>query len=560
MNKNVKTKDLPVRTQDRSLADSNKRIAPSVPFTLYQKKGGNTIQALRAVIYVRVSTQEQAQKKASIPDQLERCHKIIDEKGWTLIQEYKDEGISGHLTVERHGLQSMLRDAREHKFDLIVVKDYDRFARDKDAAGVIRGELKELSIQTYALNTPFEPKSTSEYEPDEDQMGTMVEAMSDLRSDMERKAIIQRMKMGKMRNAQSGNIPNRVPYGYEVHRELVGSKIKRTILVNEEKATRVRFIYNEYARGVGDRKIVIEMNRKGWPAPGGGEWNKAALRYILSNPTYMGKVWWGWRHAKYSKTKEWRRRGKLGFIGDGNHPKIIDPPLFNIVQEIRAGRQRSARGGSERSFGLLTGIAKCIRCGSGVGYQRRHHDRSRKNPKWRNTVTHEYICTGYKYKGICSSRVMSAIKLESEVLNHIKNIYSHPKVQEKIIYDEKGQDETDREKEIIRLEREIAMEPVKMERQHDAYEKGITTIEEYEARVEKIREEIAKSRMERDHLVSLSSLTAQKVASIQKLVASMRDFDTAWEAMELDERKMILRSIIKEIRAGEGKVEIDFIL
>lgn len=527
---------------------------------LTQQNTDKKPQTLRAVIYVRVSTQEQAQGKASIPDQLERCHKTIDEKGWALIQEYKDEGISGHLTEERNGLQSMLRDAREHKFDLIVVKDYDRFARNKDAAGVIRGELKELSIQTYALNTPFEPKSTGEYEPDEDQMGTMVEAMSDLRSDMERKAIIQRMKMGKLGKAKAGSIPNRVPYGYEVKRELDGARIKRTVVVNEEEAARVKYIFSEYARGIGDRKIVIEMNRKGWKARRGGEWSKAALRYILCNPTYMGKVWWGWRHAEYRKTKEWRRRGKLGYIGDGNHTPIIDPALFNKVQEIRNGRSRSARGAAERSHGLLTGLAKCIRCRNGVGYQKRWHSRSKKNPNWKDTITYEYICTGYKYKGICSQRVMSATRLEADVLDHIKNLYSHPKVQEKIVYEEKGQDEQDREKEIVRLEREIALEPTKIQRQHDAYERGISTIEEYEARIEKIREETGKSRMERDRLATLSSLTAQKGASIQKLVASMRDFDTAWAAMELDERKLILRSIIKEIRAGEGRVEIDFIL
>ena len=49
-------------------------------------------------------------------------------------------------------------------------------------------------------------------------------------------------------------------------------------------------------------------------------------------------------------------------------------------------------------------------------------------------------------------------------------------------------------------------------------------------------------------------------AAIQKLVSSLKDFDRAWKAMQLDEKKLILRSIIKEIRGGNGKVEIDFIL
>lgn len=49
-------------------------------------------------------------------------------------------------------------------------------------------------------------------------------------------------------------------------------------------------------------------------------------------------------------------------------------------------------------------------------------------------------------------------------------------------------------------------------------------------------------------------------ALMQKLVTSLKDFDAFWSSVELDEKKMIIRSIIKEIRAGEGRVEIDFIL
>jgi site-specific DNA recombinase len=557
------TKTLSVQTQDKPLDDNKGRNDSIMPAFLSQRIAQNSnqkSQPLRVAVYLRVSTREQAQKKTSIADQSEICNKIIKENGWILYGEYKDEGVSGHLTEERNGLQSMLRDGREHKFDLILIKDYDRFARNKDAAGTIRQELKELGIQVYAINTPIEPKLVSEYDPDADQIGTMMETVSDMKSDIERKQIMLRMKDGKLNVAKAGKIPNNVPYGYRVIRTIEETKIKREIVVVEEEAARVTFIYNEYARGLGDRKIAIEMNKKGWRTKRGGQWTITGIRYILANPTYIGKIWWGWRHAEYRKTKEWRRRGKMGFIGPGDHKPIIDPPLYQLVQEIRAGRIKTAKGGAERSFGLLTGIAKCIRCGSGVGYQKRFHKRSNKNPGWKDTITHEYICTGYKYKGICSQRVMSATKLEGEVLDHVKNLYAHPKVQERIIYDGKNTEEIDREKEIARLEREIATESVKMQRQNDVYERGIIQIEEYEANIKRIKEETVKSRMERDRLLSLSSRTAQKVSAIQKLVASFKDFDTIWNAMQLDEKKMILRSIIREIRAGNDHVEIDFIL
>src|SRR2546427_12143524 len=169
---------------------------PDVVTEHHQSNTPHSKDKMLAAIYARVSTQEQVQGKASIPDQLELCHRIIEDKGWQFIEEFRDEGVSGHLTEERNGLQSMLRDARLHKFDLIVVKDYDRFARNKDSAGIIRHELKELGIQTFAVNTPVDPKLPSEYEPDEDDLGTIVEAISDMRSDLERKQIARRMKTG----------------------------------------------------------------------------------------------------------------------------------------------------------------------------------------------------------------------------------------------------------------------------------------------------------------------------------------------------------------------------
>jgi site-specific DNA recombinase len=274
----IQTRRSPAGTQAEDQENPSVAIdwARKEPQTLAKVK-----QGLRAVVYARVSTQEQAQKKTSVPDQLEVCHEIIKKKGWTFIQEYKDEGVSGHLVVERYGLQSMLRDAREHRFDLIVVKDYDRFARDKDAAGIIRKELKELGIQTFSVNTPVDPKPPGEYDPDEDDLGTIVETISDMRSDLERKQIARRMKNGKMSKAKAGSIPNRAPYGYRIIRTLEGTKIKRNIETNEEEASRVRFIFNSYAQGKGHRKIAIELNRKGWKSPNGNQWHTATIRYIL---------------------------------------------------------------------------------------------------------------------------------------------------------------------------------------------------------------------------------------------------------------------------------------
>ena len=126
---------------------------------------------IRAVTYARVSTKEQAEGKFSIPEQIQACKKAVIDHRWELINDpYIDSGISGHLLEERKGLQKLLHDARQHQFDLVIVKDFDRFARNRAAATIVREELKELFIQTHALNTPVEPKDPKLYDPTDDDL------------------------------------------------------------------------------------------------------------------------------------------------------------------------------------------------------------------------------------------------------------------------------------------------------------------------------------------------------------------------------------------------------
>lgn len=519
---------------------------------------------IKAVIYARVSTKEQAdpESKFSIPDQIENCERAIKEHGWKLIGEpFIDAGLSGHLLEERLGLQAMLKDAREHKFDLIVVKDFDRFARNRAAATVVREELKQLFIQTYAVNTPVEPKEPNIYDPDEDDMGVIVEGVSDIRSDLERKAIIRRMKMGKKQKALDGKIPNKVPYGYKIVRTLdVKGKVLREVVVDEEEAKWVRYIYRRYIEGAGARKIALELTEKNVKPPSGSQWSITTLKYLLKNPTYTGKVWWGWRHAEYKKTKERQRRGQEGIIVDGNHLPIIDEPTFKLAQEIHEQRGAKSRGNAALSRGLLTGIAKCIRCGKGVSYSKRVHKHSKENPKWKDSVTFEYLCGGYKYTNICSPRVMSAIKLESAVLDQIRNIFYNPKVQEKIIYESNGEDKKELEVDLARSERELAKIPEKRKLHQEAYEKRLETAEEFGIAMERLRQD--EKRYHGDIISTKSDLLkqGQTSLSLKKFVATLKDFDKMWKELELDEKRQILRATVREIRAGNGKVQVDFIL
>ena len=84
---------------------------------------------LRAVFYARVSTEEEEQLNA-IEKQIEENQEIIKAKGWVLIDEYIDKGITGTQAKKRNEYLRMLDDIKKDKFDIIVVKDQSNVYRE----------------------------------------------------------------------------------------------------------------------------------------------------------------------------------------------------------------------------------------------------------------------------------------------------------------------------------------------------------------------------------------------------------------------------------------------
>lgn len=514
---------------------------------------------IRAVIYARVSTKEQSDGKESIPDQIEVCKKAIIDHGWELVHEPYVDSESGHLIEERTGFQGLMQDAKLLKFDLAVVKDFDRFARNKSRATQARDELKKIFIQTYSCTTPVEPRDPKLYDPTDDDLGIMVEGFSDTMSEIERNKIRRRMMMGKVGVAKSGKIPNNVPYGYKIFRWLDDKgKVYRRIDVDEEKAKTVLWMFTEYTKGKGMLQIAFELNQKGVKSPSGGLWRRQAIKYILQNETYTGKVLWGWRHADYAQNKLRQRREHKGLVVPGQHKAIIPPELFELAQKEKKIRGNSQKGRAKMSRGLLTGIAKCIRCGSGVTYLTRHHKRKKKNPKWNDTTTHEYLCGGYKYSGICQRRVMSATKLEDFVLGQIRNLVNNPTARQRLIFDRNLSISDNLQEDYELASKHLADIERRRQRVKDAYEAGIDSIDVYASNKKRLDEEELKYHaVTGDYEIKLQELNKRR-EELEKFTKSIEDFDTLWDNANFDERKHFLRTILKEIRAGNNKIEIDF--
>src|SRR5688500_16416983 len=81
-----------------------------------------------AAIYVRVSTEEQADQNLSIPAQLDICRRFAEERGWQVVREYQDVG-SAKTADRRREFQRMIADAEGRQFNHVIVFKYSRFAR-----------------------------------------------------------------------------------------------------------------------------------------------------------------------------------------------------------------------------------------------------------------------------------------------------------------------------------------------------------------------------------------------------------------------------------------------
>jgi len=99
----------------------------------------------RAAIYVRVSTDRQ-----TIENQLRELHRIAQRRGWEVVQEYRDAGISGSKgREERPGLDEMLKDAQRRRFDVVMAWAIDRLGRSLiDLLGTIQA-LEAYGVDLY---------------------------------------------------------------------------------------------------------------------------------------------------------------------------------------------------------------------------------------------------------------------------------------------------------------------------------------------------------------------------------------------------------------------------
>ena len=193
----------------------------------------------RAVGYIRVSTSEQAQEGLSLAAQEERIRGYCTAKGWRLIRVYRDEGASGK-TLDRPGIQSLIRDLKADGVDVVVIVKLDRLTRSVRDLGRLIEDLfdgRSLASVEESLDS-----STANGRMVINLLGTVAQWEREINS--ERTSAVLRFKR------ERGEWVGRVPYGFRIE----GGRL----VEDPEAMTTIRAIKRAYRRG----RSVRELARK----------------------------------------------------------------------------------------------------------------------------------------------------------------------------------------------------------------------------------------------------------------------------------------------------------
>ena len=325
------------------------------------------MNAPRVAIYARYSSE--AQRDASIEDQVRVCRVRAEREGWEVVKVLADHAISGATTL-RPGYQSLLTLLRARGADIVLAESLDRFSRDQEH---IAAFFKQVSFAKVAIVTLAEGEITELHIGLKGTMGALY--LKDLA------AKTRRGLEGRIRQGRSIGTP---PYGYRIVRRLNGDgEVERGLReIDPAKAAIVRRIFAQYAAGMGPQKIARALNRDSVPGPGGGIWYDTTIRGrptrgdgVLRNEAYIGRLVWSRRHSVKDPMsgKCIRRASETAdiVIQLVPHLQMIDQPVWDLVQARLAAeaapapippKASSAFWDSRRPRHLLSGKVICGLC------------------------------------------------------------------------------------------------------------------------------------------------------------------------------------------------------
>ena len=328
---------------------------------------------LRVCFYARVSTDKDEQLH-SLSNQISFFNDYISKvPNWEFIGSYIDEGISGTQVKKREEFLRMTRDAKRHKFDLILTKEISRFSRSTLDSIRYTQELLSNGVGVYFLND-----NINTILPDSELRLTM---MSSIAQDEVRR-LSERVSFGMKRSIDNGvvlgcsNI-----YGYV--------KDKGKLIIDENQAKMIKIIFDRYANTTdGLSKVSRYLYSIGYKSRTGKRIDTTILTRIIENPKYKGYYCGHKSKVLDYRTKQKKRLNESDWIiykDYDNVPPIVSEELWKRANIKLKQRQDSFtnRAVNKEVFQNRYTYSGKIYCGChNLTYHRSSAGKRKNNPVW----------------------------------------------------------------------------------------------------------------------------------------------------------------------------------
>ncbi len=288
---------------------------------------------MTAVIYLRVSTEEQAERGYSLAAQEAMC-KARAKSLRAAVEVYRDEGVSGS-TLERPALNMARERLRRGDVRYFVCLDPDRLSRKLAHQLILTEEIEQAGCMLEFVN--FDWKQTAE--------GRLYYSLRGAIAEYEKEKIVERTKAGKIAKALQGKLTH-APGTYGYRFDTVSDEL---IPLPHESAV-VRYMFSMAIEGLSYKQIADRLNSCGIPSPRGALWSRGTVRRIVRNPTYKGTL-------LLRQSCEAPNHIPVAV------PQIVDARVWSTAQQVASKRRHR---GQSHHFYLLSTLVRCGVCGSSM--------------------------------------------------------------------------------------------------------------------------------------------------------------------------------------------------
>ena len=472
------------------------------------------------IMYLRKSRTDRGYAEESVELTLSRHRERLEElcarlgiRCDTVLQEVSSaDSITGRPEMIR-----LLQMVETGAYDGVVCIDMDRLSRGSGA-----DQALVISTFKYSGTKIITPGKVYDFEVETDEQFA---ELSLFLAKQEYRQIKKRLYQGRLDSVKEGKwCASKAPYGYESYK-LTGQKGLSLRIVPEE-AEVVKMVFRKYlsGEGLGCGSIAAWLNRAGLRTRAGVPWRLRSVHNILRNPVYKGDTVFARYKSETTmeggETVTRIRHNAAPVTAPGLHEAIIDRETFDRAQELLRGHRAATAHIGEGLKNPLSVVARCGICGGRYSIKPARKDGTQ--------------MIGCLTKG-CPGRSVRIDLVEDRILTALEDElrlqFSGPTG----AADSSGLEKTE---ESLR-KREKTLQAA-LERQADAYEMGVYTLEEYVTRSARTKDDLAAVRRELDAL-------AVKIREREELVPRIRTLVETYRSLPTERKNQLLRELIVKV-------------